>query len=141
MHWKIKYSQAHTKDFFWKNVLVIEFLTAKACKTKHESPNVLQRSLQLWSFVGVLCLFLSIYYNSEASLCESKGYTSNHVSIWKESSIERNDQTQKGNFRTVFVQTQDCLKCSGWYEDKYFTRTIIFPLLLFFSLWSFPEMP
>lgn len=68
-------------------------------------------------------------------------YTSNHISIWKESSVERNDQRQKGNFRTVFVQSQDCLKCGGWDEDRYLTRTIIFPLLLFFSMWSFPKMP
>lgn len=41
--------------------------------------------------------------------------------------VERKDWRQNEHFRTVFVQSQDCLKCGVGYEDGYFTRAIIFP--------------
>lgn len=47
--------------------------------------------------------------------------------IWKEDPAERKEWIQNEHFRTVYVQSQDCLQCGGGYEDGYFSRAIMFP--------------
>lgn len=79
------------------------------------------------SFWGrVVCFFFLIDVKSKAGLCAPEGCISNHRSFWKDSPVERKDHRQKEHFRTVFVQSQDCLKCGGGDEDRYFTRAVIF---------------